>query len=84
MNLFWEEVFRSFDSAAADAACQVLHGAGIRCRRRAINLLESPLSANRGRTGSLGINERYRYVYSVKVKKADLSQAQYLLRNIKR
>ena len=84
MNLFWEEVFRSFDSGAADAACQMLCGAGIRCRRRAINLLESPLSANRGRTGSLGINERYRYAYCVKVKKADLSQAQYLLRNVKR
>ena len=82
MCLFWEEVFRSFDSIRADSAMDALRAAGISARRKAINLLESPLTSNRGRMGSLGINEKYRYVYAVKVAKRDASQARYILRNL--
>ncbi|MBP3371128.1 MAG: DUF2007 domain-containing protein [Clostridia bacterium] len=82
MGLFWEEVFRSFDSIRADSAAQALRAAGIDCRRRSINLLESAMSANRGRMGSFGINEQYRYIYAVKVHKRDVSQAKYILRNL--
>ena len=84
MWLFWEEVFRSFDSARADHAVQVLRDAGIAAQRRAINLTGSAMSANRGRMGSFGINERYRYVYAVRVSRRDVSLAKHLLHDVQR
>ena len=82
MCLFWEEVFRNFDSIRADSAAQALRGAGIACRRQAINLVESRFSAGRGRTGSFGINDKYRYVYVVKVPRRDAARAQHILRSL--